>query len=88
MVVDGQQEYTTPFQICGSKGDTIRIATETEFWTLRKERLTFSAWQKKVWDNAEQQWTWVTINQSQFIGIRLDQGGSLRAVYESTGYPG
>jgi hypothetical protein len=81
MVVDGKQYYTTPFQICGSKGDTIRIQTEAEFWTYTEQRLIFAAWQKKEWDSAEQQWTWVTISQSQLISIRLEQGGSLRAVY-------
>jgi len=81
MVINGQQYYTTPFQICGSQGDTIRIEAEAEFWTHTEQRLPFAAWQKREWDNAEQQWTWVTISQSQFLSIRLEQGGSLRAVY-------
>jgi len=81
MVINGKQYQTTPFQVCGSKGDEIRIQTEAEFWTQTEERLIFAAWQKKVWDNVEQQWTWVTISESQFIGIRLEQGGTLRAVY-------
>jgi hypothetical protein len=83
MVINGKQYYTTPFQICGSPGDQFTIQAETEFWTQTEERLTFAAWQKKVWDEKEQQWTWVTISQSPFLGIRLQEGGSLRAVYQS-----
>jgi len=88
MVINGKQYYTTPFRICGSPGDRFTIQAEIEYWTQQEERFTFTAWQNKVWDSSQGTWTWVTISQSPFLGITLQQGGSLRAVYESAGYPG
>jgi hypothetical protein len=87
MTIDGKTRRTTDFDLCGSSGTTYALTTPEEFWTQDKQRLEFWKWQQ--FNEQEQVWEDLLVlrlfgTPSNELTVRLDVGGSLRAVYRSS----
>jgi hypothetical protein len=81
MAVNGSIRKVTPFDLCGSPGTSFTIQTQADFWTEQEAHLIFIGWQR--YD--EQKQTWTTFSKNATIMVRLQTGGSLRAVYQQRG---
>ncbi len=84
MAVNGRLQRTTPYDLCGSAGTQFTIQTKADFWTQQEAHLIFQGWQR--WDEQTEQWVPLSndqrVTQNPTIRITLENGGSLRAVYQ------
>jgi len=84
MAVNGHLQRTTPYDLCGSAGTQFTIQTQADFWTQQEAHLIFLGWQR--YDEQNEQWVPLSSNQqvtqNPILRITLQNGGSLRAVYQ------
>jgi len=84
MAVNGHLQRTTPYDLCGSAGTQFTIQTQADFWTQQKAHLIFLGWQR--YDEQNKQWIPLSsdqkVTQNPNLRITLQNGGSLRAVYQ------
>jgi len=84
MAVNGNLQRTTPYDLCGSAGTQFMIQTQADFWTQQEAHLIFQGWQKL--NEQTQQWEPLSsdqrVTQNPIFTLILQNGGSLRAVYQ------
>jgi len=84
MAVNGHLQRTTPYDLCGSAGTQFTIQTQADFWTQQEAHLIFVGWQRL--NEQTNQWEPLSndqrVTQNPTLRITLQNGGSLRAVYQ------
>jgi hypothetical protein len=70
--------------MCEPYGTQVSIQAPADFWTQQQQHLYFQGWQR--YNEQTQQWAVLSenpsVNQNPNITLTLQNGGSLRAVYE------
>jgi hypothetical protein len=84
MVVNGNLRRTTAFDLCGTARTQFTIQAQADFWTQQEAHLIFMGWQR--YNEQTQQWVPLSddqkVTENPNIRITLQNGGSLRAVYQ------
>jgi hypothetical protein len=84
MLINRKIKYVTPFDMCEPYGTQVSIQAPADFWTQQQQHLYFQGWQR--YNEQTQQWAVLSenpsVNQNPNITLTLQNGGSLRAVYE------
>ncbi len=84
MAVNGHLQRTTPYDLCGSAGTQFTIQAQADFWTQKEEHFIFKGWQ--TYNEQTKQWVPFSndqrIVQNPILRIILQNGGSLRGVYQ------
>ena len=83
ILVDGDEEWTTAFELCGRAGTQFLLQPQHETWTQEQRRLVFSHWER--YDASEE--AWVPFSEAELLLVTLQQRGQLRAVYREATEP-